>query len=58
MERAAGERGQRSVLPAPRPPDAAAGSHAAAVVGSDEEILAAALPFLSDGLAEIGRAHV
>ena len=51
MERAADERVQRSVLPAPRPPDAAATSHAAAVVGSDEEILAVALPFLADGLA-------
>lgn len=51
VERAAGERVQRPVLPAPRPPDGAATSHAAAVVGSDEEILAAALPFLSEGLA-------
>ena len=51
MERAAGERVQRSVLPVPRPPDTAVASHAAAVVGSDEEILAVALPFLADGLA-------
>ncbi len=52
MERAADEQVQRSVLPVPRPPGTApAGSHAAAVVASDEEILAAALPFLEEGLA-------
>ena len=42
---------QRPVLPVPRPPEVAATSHAAALVGSDDEILAAALPFLAEGLA-------
>lgn len=52
MERAAGEHVRRSVLPAPRPSGSAtARSHAAAVVASDEEILASALPFLEAGLA-------
>ncbi|WP_091770483.1 anti-sigma factor RsbA family regulatory protein [Blastococcus aurantiacus] len=51
VERAAGEQVQRSVLPVPRPPGSAGvRSHAAAVVGSDDEILAAALPFLAAGL--------
>lgn len=51
MERAAGERVQRPVLPVPRPPAVTGSWHAAAVVGSDQEILAAALPFLTEGLA-------
>lgn len=42
---------RRSVLPAPRlPGSAGVRSHAAAVVTSDEEILASALPFLEAGL--------
>ncbi|WP_051515879.1 sensor histidine kinase [Candidatus Blastococcus massiliensis] len=53
MERTAGERASTSAVPAPRTSDAHAGgwSHLAAVVRSDDEMLAAAVPFLEEGLS-------
>ncbi len=52
MDRAAQHR-QRSAVPGPRPPATGCSGrqHAAAVVGSDEEILASAVPFLEEGLS-------
>ncbi len=53
MDRAAGEHAERSALPDARPAEGTVHSrpHAAAVVGSDDELLASCLPFLEEGLA-------
>jgi anti-sigma regulatory factor (Ser/Thr protein kinase) len=53
VDRTADERSTSAAVPAPRTPGSPAHArpHAAAVVASDDDILAAALPFLEAGLA-------